>query len=274
MKERLAELLRYHTTASGSEMISLKDYITRMKEGQSEIYYLTGESRTALLASPFLEKLLKKGFEVILMTDPMDEYAMQQLKEFEGKKFKNVTQENLDTSLTEEEKQKAAELSSANENLCRVVKEILGEAVEKVITWQRIVESPCCIVTSEYGWSAYMERLMKAQALRNANMSSFMVAKKTLEINPEHPIMIELRNRVEKDQNDKTVRDLVWLLFQTSLLTSGFTLEDPTGLASRIHRMIKLGLSITDEGISERLEDEDLPGLEEDTGGGEMETVD
>jgi molecular chaperone HtpG len=275
-KEKLAELLRYHTTTSGSEMTSLKDYITRMKEGQEDIYFICGDSKKEVESSPFLEALKKKGYEVILMTDPMDEYAMQQLKEFEGKKFKNITKEGLQTANTEEEKKKAEELKQATENLCKVIKDTLGDAVEKVVTSQRITDSPCVIVTGEYGWTAYMERIMKAQALRNNSMGSFMVSKKTLEINPEHPIVTELRKKADKDPNDKTVKDLIWLLFETSLLTSGFTLEEPTSFASRIHRMVKLGLSITDDGGDTAL-DEEIPGLEEDTVGGadgSMEQVD
>eukprot|EP01126_Amoeba_proteus_P020449 TRINITY_DN207_c0_g2_i10.p1 TRINITY_DN207_c0_g2~~TRINITY_DN207_c0_g2_i10.p1 ORF type:complete len:724 (+),score=220.13 TRINITY_DN207_c0_g2_i10:315-2174(+) len=277
-KEKIAELLRYHTTSSGAEMSSLKDYITRMKEGQEDLYFIVGENKKAVESSPFLEALKKKGLEVILMTDPIDEYAMQQLKEFEGKKFKNITKEGLQTATTDDEKKRAEELKASNENLCKVIKDTLGEAVEKVVTSQRIVDSPCCIVTGEYGWTAYMERIMKAQALRNNSMGSFMVSKKTLEINPEHPIVVELRKRVEKDSNDKTVKDLVWLLYETSLLTSGFTLEEPSSFASRIHRMVKLGLSITDEGSSstEKLEADDVPDLEDDAtaGGGDMEEVD
>jgi len=211
-----------------------------------------------------------------LMTDPMDEYAMQQLKEYEGKKFKNITKEGLTTANTEEEKAKAEQQRQATENLCKVIKDTLGDAVEKVVTSQRIEDSPCCIVTGEYGWTAYMERIMKAQALRNNSMGSFMVSKKTLEVNPEHPIIVELRKKADKDSNDKTVKDLIWLLFETSLLTSGFVLDEPTSFASRIHRMVKLGLSITDDGSDANLEDDDLPGLEDDaTGGdGEMEQVD
>jgi len=275
VKDKLAELLRYHTSTSGAELTSLKDYITRMKEGQEDIYFICGDSKKAVESSPFLETLRKKGLEVILMTDPMDEYAMQQLKEFEGKKFRNITKEGLQTATTEEEKKKAEELRAATEKLCKTVKDILGDSVEKVVTSQRIVDSPCCIVTGEYGWTAYMEKIMKAQALRNNSMGSFMVSKKTLELNPEHPIVVELRNKVEKDANDKTVKDLVWLLFETSLLTSGFSLDEPTSFASRIHRMIKLGLSITDDGPTATLEDEEMPDLEGEGGGdGEMEQVD
>jgi molecular chaperone HtpG len=274
-KDQIADLLRYHTTTSGSDMTSLKDYVTRMKEGQDEIYFICGESKKAVESSPFLEALRRKNLEVILMSDPMDEYAMQQLKEFDGKKFKNITKEGLTTATSEEEKKKAEDLKSANENLCKVIKDILGEGVEKVVTSQRIVDSPCCIVTGEYGWTAYMERIMKAQALRNNSMGSFMVSKKTLELNPEHPIIVELRKKADKDANDKTVKDLVWLLFETSMLTSGFTLEEPSSFAGRIHRMIKLGLSITEDASAVgNLEDEEMPALEQEGGDGEMEQVD
>jgi len=273
-KEKLADLLRYHSTKS-SEMTSLKDYITRMKEGQDEIYYICGESKKQVDSSPFLEGLKKKGFEVLLMTDPIDEYSMQQLKEYDGKKFKNISKEGVSITPSDEDKTKAEELKKKTEELCKHIKETLGESnVEKVVTSTRLADSPCCIVTGEFGWTANMERIMKAQALRNNSQGSFMVSKKTLEINPEHPIVVELRNKVEKDKSDKTVKDLVFLLYETALLTSGFSLDDPTSFASRIHRMVKLGLSITEDDPT--LDHADVPELEADDGadGGEMEKVD
>jgi len=271
-KEKLAELLRYHTTKSATEMTSLKDYITRMKEGQDEIFYICGESKKQVESSPFLESLRKKGLEVLLMTDPIDEYSMQQLKEFDGKKFKNISKEGLNTAATDEEKSKAEDLKKASEELCKIIKDTLGESnVEKVMTSTRLADSPCCIVTGEFGWTANMERIMKAQALRNNSQGSFMVSKKTLEINPEHPIVTELRKKVEKDKSDKTVKDLVWLLYETALLTSGFSLDDPTSFAARIHRMVKLGLSITAE--EPVLDTTDIPDLEGEDNG-EMEKVD
>merc|ERR1711959_810095 len=260
-RAKLADLLRYQTSKSGDEMISLKEYCDRMKEGQNDIYYMTGESIAQVSSSPFIETLRKKGFEVLYMVDPIDEYGVQQLKEYDGKKLKSVSKEGLDLD-TEDEKKKTEELKSEFEPLCKLIKEVLGDKTEKVVVSTRIVDSPCVLVTSEYGWSANMERIMKAQALRDNSMTSYMVSKKTMEINPNHAIMSELKKKATADKSDKTVKDLIWLLFDTSLLTSGFNLDEPTQFAVRIHRMIKLGLSIDDddEGLGD---DDDLPPLEE-----------
>jgi len=273
-RAKLAEFLRYNSTKSGEETTSLKDYITRMKDGQKDIFYITGESIKAVSNSPFLEKLKKKGYEVLFMVDPIDEYAMQQLKEFDGKKMTCITKEGLKLDETEEEKKKWEELKSQYEGLCKTTKEILGDKVEKVMLSERITNSPCVLVTGEYGWSANMERIMKAQALRDSSMSSYMTSKKTLEINPNHSIVQELRKKIDADKSDKTVKDLVWLIYETALLSSGFTLEEPNAFAARIHRMIKLGLSIEDTDEPEEKQDEELPPLEEDTEGSKMEEVD
>merc|ERR1712078_536929 len=274
-RAKIAELLRYHSTKSGEEMTSLKDYVTRMKEGQKDIYYITGESRKSVENSPFLERLKKNGYEVLYMVDPIDEYAVQQLKEYDGKKLVFCTKEGLKIDETEEEKKKREEEKAAFESLCRLMKDILGDKVEKVLVSDRIVDSPCCLVTGEYGWSANMERIMKAQALRDNSMGSYMSSKKTLEINPDNVIMCELRKRAEADKSDKTVKDLVLLLFETSLLTSGFSLDEPHSFGGRIHRMVKLGLSI-DDSLDLDEDDGDLPPLEEDLGGEQsrMEEVD
>merc|ERR1711906_102096 len=210
-----------------------------MKEEQKVIYYITGESKASVSTSPFME-----GLEI-------DE--------------------------SEDEKKKKEEEKARFEPLCKLIKDVLGDKVEKVQVSSRIDESPCVLVTSEYGWTANMERIMKAQALRDSSMTSYMVSKKTMELNPGHPIMKELLAKATADKSDKTVKDLIWLLFDTSLLTSGFNLDEPTQFAGRIHRMIKLGLSIDDddEGLDD---DDDLPPLEEVDGAADeaskMEEVD
>jgi len=279
-RKKLAGYLRYNTSASGDEMSSLTDYVSRMKENQKDIYYITGESKEVVAASAFVERLKKRGLEVIYMTEPIDEYVVQQLKEFDGKNLVSVTKEGLELPEDEEEKKKREADKEKFEGLCKVMKDILDKKVEKVVVSSRLVSSPCCIVTSQYGWTANMERIMKAQALRDTSTMGYMAAKKHLEINPDHSIVENLRQRAEADKNDKSVKDLVLLLFETALLSSGFSLEDPAVHAKRIHRMIKLGLGIDEEEDTAEAgdapaDDSEMPPLEGDAeDASRMEEVD
>merc|ERR1711971_1184921 len=261
-RKKLAGYLRYYTSATGDEQCSLDDYVSRMKETQKSIYYITGEAK-----------------EIIYMTEPVDEYVVQQLKEFDGKTLVSVTKEGLELPEVDEEKKKMEEAKVKFEGLCKVMKDILDKKVEKVVVSNRLVNSPCCIVTSQYGWTANMERIMKAQALRDTSTMGYMAAKKHLEINPDHSIVENLRQRAETDKNDKSVKDLVHLLFETALLSSGFALEDPAIHSQRIHRMIKLGLGIDEEEDAAEVDaagdDSDMPPLEGDAeDASRMEEVD
>jgi molecular chaperone HtpG len=278
-RKKLAGHLRYYSSASGDEMCGLSDYVSRMKENQKDIYYITGESKEVVGTSSFVERLKKRGLEVIYMTEPIDEYVVQQLKEFDGKNLVSVTKEGLELPEDEEEKKKMEADKEKFEPLCKVMKDILDKKVEKVVVSTRLVSSPCCIVTSQYGWTANMERIMKAQALRDTSTMGYMAAKKHLEINPDHSIVENLRQRAEADKNDKSVKDLVLLLFETALLSSGFSLEDPAVHAKRIHRMIKLGLGIDEDDneaeVEAVAEDTDMPPLEGDAeDASRMEEVD
>merc|ERR1711983_489485 len=220
----------------------------------------------------------KRGYEVLYMVDPIDEYAVQRLKEYDGKTLVSVTKEGLELPEDEEEKKRLEEAKAKYESLCQRMKEILDKKVEKVQVSNRLVSSPCCFVTSQYGWTANMERIMKAQALRDTSTMGYMAAKKHMEINPDHSIIENLRQRAEADKNDKSVKDLVMLSFETGLLSSGFSLEDPQIHAQRIHRMIKLGLGVDDDdGDVEdaTADDMDMPPLEGDAeDASRMEEVD
>lgn len=254
--EKLAKLLRFDSTRCTDEtgatddnndnndnnetktgattLRTLDQYVENMKEGQPGIYYITGETREVVCNSPFIEKLQKLNYEVLYMTDPMDEYMLQKLKEYNGNKFISVTTvslEGLDEDLTS--------LQESYSATCDFFVEVLGKKlVEKVVVSKRVVESPACLVTADHGLSANMERILKAQALSTSQARFMFQGKKTLEINPEHPIIQTVYRAVEAGKTNDHTRDLVELVFDTTVLTSGFTLERPHVFSKRIHRII------------------------------------
>tara|TARA_B110001469_G_scaffold124747_1_gene138951 strand:- start:1220 stop:3553 length:2334 start_codon:yes stop_codon:yes gene_type:complete len=247
-RQKLAKLLRYHSSLNPSTLTSLDDYITNMPENQSEIYYITGQSLEAVRNSSFVEGVTKKGFNVLYMTEPIDEYVLQQLTEYDGKKLSSITKEGFQLPETDEEKTKFEELKTEFEPTCKKIQEILKTNCEKVFLSNRLTDSPCCVVTSQHGWSANMERIMKAQALNDTNSMSYMMSKKNLEINPQHPIIKNLRERLseEDESSHKIATNLIHLIYETSLINSGFTLENPTNFSHRMFNMVKFGLGIGD----------------------------
>jgi len=272
-RSKLASFLRYESSKSGETQTSLDDYIGRMKEGQKGIYYITGESRKSINNSPFLEKLKKRDLEVIFMVDPIDEYVSQQLKDYNNHKLICITKENLD--LTEEETKDDFETVKKDfEKVCTHIKSILGDEVEKVVVSNRLDSSPCVLVTSEYGWTANMQRIMKAQALRSNDQMAYMMNKKTLEINPYNKIIVRIKDKLESENNEsKTLNDLVHLLYDITLQSSGFTLDDPSTFSNRILKLINIGLGVEDD---EDITNEEEVVNEESKGGEEsiMEEVD
>ncbi|XP_073315075.1 endoplasmin homolog [Primulina huaijiensis] len=250
-RNRLAKLLRFETTKSDGKLTSLDQYISRMKSGQKDIFYITGTSKEQLEKSPFLERLTKKNYEAIFFTDPVDEYLMQYLMDYEDKKFQNVSKEGLKIGKDSKDK----ELKESFKELTKWWKGALAsENIDDVKISNRLADSPCVVVTSKYGWSSNMERIMQSQTLSDANKQAYMRGKRVLEINPRHPIIKELRERVVKDPEDESVKQTAQLMYQTALMESGFILNDPKDFASRIYSSVKNSLNISPDA---RVEEED-----------------
>lgn len=252
-REKLLELLRYHSSKSGENMTSLKEYVSRMKENQKYIYYITGESVRAINNSPFLEKLRNKGFEVLFLTDPIDEYMVQVVKDFDNKQLMCCTRDNFEVDETEDEKAQKDNLKAEWDPICKEIKNILGDKVLGVKISDRLLDNPCVLVTDQYGWSANMERIMKAQALRNNNeMFGMMSSKKTLEINPNNKLVQEVKSKVDQKKN---INSIVQILYEVSLIDSGFTLDDPSSYARKMYTLLYAGLTGADDATEDTPED-------------------
>jgi len=254
-KVALSKLLRYKTAMSGEGWKGLEQYIAEMPEKQKYIYYITGANLEVVRNSPFLEKMEKKGFDVIFMTDPLDEYLVQQMSEFEGKKLMSLSKEGLKLG---EDKKKLERLENEYKTFTSWLKGVYGDKVEKVAISNRIAKSPAVLVTGQYGWSANMERIMKAQTFSDNSQHQWMLPKKTMEINPRHPLVKELKRRSEDDSEDKNAIEVAGLLYDSALLVSGFHMENPTDFANRINRVMSIGMKIDPSApVEEEPEDEE-----------------
>ena len=247
-RAKLASFLRYESSKSNSSLISFDEYISRMKEGQKGIYYITGESKKSIMNSPFLEKLRKRDMEVLYMTEPLDEYVSQQLKEYGSQKFICITKENLQLDDDSNEKESFEETKKSYEKVCTYIKSVLGDDVDKVIVSNRLDSYPCVLVTGEYGWTANMQRIMKAQALSSRDPGmGMMMGKKTMEINPYNNIIKRIKERLDGENTESTtLNDLIHLLHDVTLQSSGFTLDDPSSFSNRILKLINIGLGVDD----------------------------
>ena len=261
-RKKLSKLLRYNSTNS-DDMVSLDVYINNMSDNQSEIYYITGESLDSLRQSSFVQGITKKGFEVLLMNEPIDEYTLQQLTEYDGKKLVSITKEGFELPETSDEKKSFEELKLDYKYTCSQIQSLLKDRCEKVVLSNRLNNTPCCIVTGQFGWSANMERIMKAQTLGDNTSMQYMISKKTLEINPHHIIVKELKNKLalEDDMSKKININIVNLMYDTALIDSGFTLDHSSIFANRIYNMLEMGLGIDPE-----------PKLNNDIGDGDLAT--
>uniref|UniRef100_A0A3P8XNY5 Endoplasmin n=1 Tax=Esox lucius TaxID=8010 RepID=A0A3P8XNY5_ESOLU len=256
-RTRLAKLLRFQTSNSDTVLASLEQYVERMKEKQDKIYFMAGTSRKEAESSPFVESLLKKGYEVIYLTEPVDEYCVQALPEFDGKRFQNVAKEGVKFDESDKAKESREALEKEYEPLTTWMKDnALKDKIEKAVLSQRLTKSPCALVASQYGWSGNMERIMKAQAYqtgKDISTNYYASQKKTLEINPKHPLIKEMLKRVHTDAEDKTASDLAMVLFETATLRSGYQLQDTKAYGDRIERMLRLSMNVD---LNEQVEEE------------------
>jgi len=268
-RNRLAKLLRWQSSNSDDGPTSLTSYMERMKEKQEHIYFMTGTSRVECERSPFVEKLLKKGYEVLYLVDPIDEYTIQNLPEFEGKKFQNAAKENLNLQESDKAKETMEVLGREFDTLLNGLKDkILSSGIEKAVLSTRLVESPCALVASQYGHSGNMERIMKSQAYAKAGGADSNSQKKILELNPFHPLVKELNTLYKADAESDVAKDLALSLFDTALLRSGYSLKDTTAFSDRMDKLLRRSFNVDADAkveIPAELDEEEEPKAEEES---------
>jgi len=256
-KSRLSKLLRFISTHTGKDKVtSLDSYIGRMKEWQKDIYFIAGESYEAVEKSNFLEKFKNKGVEVLFLVDPIDEYVVQNLPDYEDKKLTSITKEGVKFGDEDADEKKREDVyKDMFKPLTTWMKELYSTKVEKIVVSSRLETTPAMLVTSQYGYSANMERIMKSQAFSDQQKAMFMMSKKTMEINPRHPILAKLLEKVKGEEKDSSEnKDLAWLLYDTALLNSGFSMEDSQEFARRMFRLMQRGLELEDLDLLEPVE--------------------
>jgi molecular chaperone HtpG len=243
-RNKLATLLRYETSKSNGDLLSLDEYIENMKEGQENIYYMTSDSIKSIENSPFLDYFKSKDYEVLFMIDPLDEYITQQLRDYKEKKILCITKENVDLNANEEEKKDHEQYNNDFKVVCDYIKLILNDKVEKVIVSNRLEKYPFLLSTSEYGWTANMQRIAKAQTFGKQDSMQYMMGKKILEISPKHNIIQNMKFKLDSS-SDADMKDLVNLLYDLALQSSGFNIENSSDFINRVLSLINNDLSLT-----------------------------
>merc|ERR1711976_601264 len=255
-RSKLSKLLLFTSTKSEGKEINLDKYLDRMQESQESIYYMSGESMDVMQKAPALSNFQKKDIEVLMLTDHLDEPCIQKLADYEGKKFVSIQKADAKLDETEEEKKRFTKLKDMYKPLTDWWKEELtdltekgamkdaGVKVEKVEISKRLAESPVVVVTSQFGYSAQQEKVMRAQAFQNRDQISMMSGRKTLEVNPNHPVIVDLLSKVKADKEDKAAMDTAQVLFQTALIESGYEIADPSALVTRVYRLMSKELGV------------------------------
>merc|ERR1712078_760282 len=266
-RTRLAKLLRYSTSKSGDKEISLEEYVANMKDEQKNIYYISGEDKESLLKSPSAEKLLSKDIEIIFMTDSVDEYTVQHLTEFEGKRLINASREGLKLEEGDKDKKREEQYKEMFKPLLDYTKELLGKKVEKVQISKHLVNSPVVVLSADYGWTAQMVKVMKSQAFADQSKFEFMKSKRMFEINPRHPMIIEPNSRVKDSAADDSVKDMVISLYLSGVIGAGYQLtpDDAQDFSERVGRMVTSSLGVdADAELAPELEVADEEPAEEE----------